>query len=62
MAEYATYREMGTPNRKTGRIPYYKVQRHMITNDWSCTCPAAEFSRHSECKHVKHLKHKLRLV
>jgi len=58
----ARYREMGTRNKKTGRIPYYKVERHMNTEQWYCSCPAAEFRRHTECKHVKHLKHKLRLL
>ena len=58
----AKYREMGTRNKKTGRIPYYTVERNIETNQWSCTCPAAEFRRHSECKHVKNLKLKLRLV
>ncbi len=58
----ARYREMGTRNRKTGRLPYYDVERNMSTEVWHCTCPAAEFRRHTECKHVKRLKHKLRLI
>ena len=53
---------MGTRNKKTGRIPYYNIERNMSNNSWHCSCPAAEFRRHTECKHVKHLKHKLRLL
>ena len=60
--KYAVYSEMGTRSRKTGRLPYYAVRRELITGTWDCTCPAAEFQRYTECKHIKNLKHKLRLT
>ena len=56
------YREMGSRSKKTGRLPYYKVTRNIDNNHWDCTCPAFEFRRHSDCKHIKNLKYKLRLT
>ena len=53
-----TYSEMGSRDKKTGRLNYYNVVR--THNDhFSCACPAAEFRRFQECKHVKRLKQKL---
>jgi hypothetical protein len=60
--KYAVYSEMGTRNRKTGRLPYYTVRRELITDIWDCTCPASEFQRYTECKHIKSLKHRLRMI
>jgi len=56
------YREMGSRSKKTGQLPYYQVTRNIDTHQWTCTCPAFEFRRHSDCKHIKNLKYKLRLT
>ena len=55
----AKYREMGSRDKKTGKLKHYTITRHLIKNTWDCECPAAQFRRFQECKHVKKLKHKL---
>lgn len=52
------YWEMGTRNKKTGKLPSYKVtvKDYKILN---CECPAREFRRYSPCKHMKRLKEKI---
>ena len=52
------YWEMGTRNKKTGKLPSYKVtvQDYKIID---CSCPAREFRRHTPCKHMKRLHEKL---
>lgn len=49
-----TYTEMGSRNKKTGRLKYYTVtvKNFIIIN---CSCPAREFRRHTPCKHMKRL-------
>lgn len=52
------YQEMGTRNKKTGKLPMYRVK----VTDWKivdCECKAREFSRYTPCKHMKRLKEKL---
>ena len=53
------YREMGSRNKKTGKLSYYNVTvtDFKITN---CECPARDFSRYTPCKHMKRLKEKLK--
>jgi hypothetical protein len=52
------YREMGSRNKKTGTLKYYKVTvtDYKITN---CQCEAREFRPHNPCKHMKRLQEKL---
>ena len=52
------YREMGSRNKKTGKLKYYKV----TVEDWvitNCECPAREFRRYTPCKHMKRLSEKM---
>ena len=51
------YKEMGTRNKKTGKLPMYrvKVTDHKIVD---CTCKAREFRKFSPCKHMKNLQSK----
>tara|TARA_R100001377_G_scaffold64395_1_gene39929 strand:- start:158 stop:400 length:243 start_codon:yes stop_codon:yes gene_type:complete len=57
----AKYREMGSRNKKTGKVNHYTITRHLVSNSFTCSCPAADFRRYQECKHVRRLKEKLRL-
>jgi len=53
-----SYREMGSRNKKTGKLSYYTVtvkNRKIV----DCECKAREFNRYSPCKHMKRLKEKL---
>lgn len=52
------YREMGSRNKKTGKLSYYNVtvENGVINN---CECPAREFRRFAPCKHMKRLHEKL---
>jgi len=52
------YREMGSRNKKTGKLSYYnvKVTDYKISD---CECKAREFKPHSACKHMKRLHQKL---
>ena len=51
------YIEMGTRNKKTGKLPMYrvKVTDHKIVD---CTCDARTFRRFQPCKHMKNLQSK----
>jgi len=52
------YREMGSRNKKTGKLKYYNV----TVEDWkitNCECPAREFRRYTPCKHMKRLSEKM---
>ena len=49
---------MGSRNKKTGRLKYYKVS----VEDWKivgCTCEAREFRRYTPCKHMISINKKL---
>jgi len=52
------YREMGSRNKKTGKLSYYRVRVTDYKID-DCDCKAREFRRHSPCKHMKRLNEKL---
>lgn len=52
------YKEMGSRNKKTGKLSYYNV----TVTDFKisdCECAAREFRKHTPCKHMKRLKEKL---
>lgn len=52
------YREMGSRNKKTGKLNYYQV----TVTDYKisdCSCPARGFRRYAPCKHMKRLHEKL---
>jgi hypothetical protein len=51
------YREMGSRNKKTGKLSMYriKVTKHTIID---CECHARQFRPHSPCKHMKNLQNK----
>jgi hypothetical protein len=52
------YKEMGSRNKKTGKLSYYRV----TVEDWKivdCQCQAREFRRYTPCKHMKRLNEKL---
>ena len=55
----ARYREMGSRNKKTGRLNYYVIERNVLTERFTCDCPAFMYRRQGECKHIKNLKKKL---
>ena len=52
------YREMGSRNKKTGKLSYYNVTvvDFKISD---CECAAREFRKYTTCKHMKRLKEKL---
>lgn len=52
------YWEMGSRNKKTGKLSEYKVtvQNYKILD---CNCLAREFRRNTPCKHMKRLHEKL---
>ena len=52
------YREMGSRNKKTGKLSYYnvKVTDYHISD---CGCKAREFRANTPCKHMKRLHEKL---
>lgn len=56
----AEYLEMGSRNKKTGKLSYYVVKRDVATGKCKCECPAQEFRPWSDCKHIKRLKEKMR--
>lgn len=51
------YREMGSRNKKTGKLSYYRIKviNKQITD---CTCMAREFRPYTACKHMKNLQSK----
>jgi|TARA_R110001606_G_scaffold175001_1_gene321585 hypothetical protein len=58
------YKEMGSRNKKTGRLNYYVVTRtHKHGNEsFKCSCPATTYRPYlTACKHIKRLKEKLLL-
>jgi len=52
------YYEMGSRNKKTGKLSEYKVTvtDYKITD---CACPARSFRSHQPCKHMKRLHTKV---
>jgi hypothetical protein len=49
------YREMGSRDKKTGKLKYYNVTvRDFVIID--CECEARHFRRFSACKHMKRLQ------
>jgi hypothetical protein len=52
------YKEMGSRDKKTGKLKYYIVTSYEHKS-FSCECPAGQFRRYSECKHIKRLREKL---
>jgi len=54
----AKYREMGSRNKKTGKLNYYEIERQ--NGSYSCACPAWTFRPYADCKHIKRLREKLR--
>jgi hypothetical protein len=57
MTETWKYREIGSRNKKTGKLAYYEVtvENYKIVD---CECPARQYRRFSPCKHMKRLKEK----
>ena len=58
------YSEMGSRNKKTGKLNYYVVTRkHKNGVDtFECSCPATMYRPWlPACKHIKRLKEKLLL-
>ncbi len=57
MSKYI-YLEMGSMDKKTGKVPKYKVvvENYKITE---CGCPARSFKKYTPCKHMKNLHTKL---
>ena len=52
------YREMGSRDKKTGKLKYYNV----TVEDWKiidCECPARGFRRHTPFKHMITINKKL---
>jgi len=51
------YSEMGSRNKKSGKLAYYtvKVTDYKIVD---CECKAREFRPYSPCKHMKRLQEK----
>ena len=52
------YREMGSSNKKTGKLYYYQVKDTDYKID-DCECMARQFRPHSPCKHMKRLHEKM---
>lgn len=52
------YWELGSRNKKTGKLGRYKVtvKNYKILD---CNCPARDFRRYTPCKHMKRLHEKL---
>lgn len=51
------YREMGSRDKKTGKLPYYRV-KVIDQKVVDCNCKAREFRPFSPCKHMKNLQSK----
>ena len=52
------YKEMGSRDKKTGKLKYYKVS----VEDWKivdCNCEARSFRRYTPCKHMVSIHNKL---
>ena len=52
------YREMGSRDKKTGKLKYYDVTVRGDYKIIDCTCEARQFRRFSPCKHMKRLQEK----
>lgn len=52
------YKEMGSRNKKTGKLAYYQVtvEDYKIVD---CECPAKQYHPFGTCKHMKRLHEKL---
>ena len=58
------YSEMGSRNKKTGKLNYYTVTRthNNGVDSFKCSCPATDYRPYLvACKHIKRLKEKLLL-
>ena len=58
------FSEMGSRNKKTGKLNYYTVTRIHKHGDesFTCSCPATMYRPWLQaCKHIKRLKEKLLL-
>ena len=56
------FSEMGSRNKKTGKLNYYVVTRTHNNGDdsFECSCPATDYRPYLKaCKHIKRLKEKL---
>ena len=57
MAETWQYREMGSRDKKTGKLKHYMVTvTDFVIVD--CECESRQFRRFSPCKHMKRLQEK----
>ena len=55
----AKYSEMGSRNKKTGKLNYYTVTRthNNGVDTFKCSCPATDYRPYLKaCKHIKRLK------
>ena len=60
----AKYSEMGSSDKKTGKLKYYVVTRthNNGVDSFTCSCPATDYRPYLKaCKHIKRLKEKLLL-
>ena len=58
------FSEMGSRNKKTGKLKYYVVTRthNNGVDSFKCSCPATMYRPYlTACKHIKRLKEKLLL-
>ena len=56
----AKYSEMGSRDKKTGKLKYYTVTRNVLENTFECSWPATDYRPWlKECKHIRRLKEKL---
>ena len=58
------FSEMGSRNKKTGKLNYYIVTRthNNGVDSFKCSCPATDYRPYLlACKHIKRLKEKLLL-
>ena len=58
------FSEMGSRNKKTGKLNYYTVTRthNSGVDTFKCSCPATDYRPWLvACKHIKRLKEKLLL-
>ena len=39
----AKYSEMGSRDKKTGKLKYYTVTRNVLENTFECRCPATDY-------------------
>jgi hypothetical protein len=53
------YSEMGSRDKKTGKLKYYVVTLNHNTHNASCECVGHMYRPYQDCKHIKRLKQKL---